>query len=155
MPSRAIVSSACAEFFRAKPSDNEPVGVFIGGTSGIGRAMVLAFHRYTGGKCHIVIMARNKAAAEEVFAGFEEAAPAEGELNPVKWRREFRYCDVSLMKEVREASEKLCAELPKINYLVLSCGMFSLWGPRDTTQEGLAYQLALRYALTSSYNEAA
>ncbi|KAJ3858979.1 hypothetical protein EV359DRAFT_51535 [Lentinula novae-zelandiae] len=41
-----------------------PVAVFVGGTSGIGRAIAETFARHTNGNAHIIIVGRNRAAAE-------------------------------------------------------------------------------------------
>jgi NAD(P)-dependent dehydrogenase (short-subunit alcohol dehydrogenase family) len=144
MVSLSDASTTCAHYFESKGKVNEPVGVFIGGTSGIGRAMAQAFHRYTGGKCHIIIVARSQSAADAVFAGFADPSPEEGPASVV-WKREFIACDVSLMRNVRETSEKLRERLPKINYLILSCGMASFSNDRDETEEGIARLSALRY----------
>ena len=43
-----------------------PVGVFVGGTSGIGQGITEAFARWRDGNAHIIIVGRNEAAAKEM-----------------------------------------------------------------------------------------
>jgi NAD(P)-dependent dehydrogenase (short-subunit alcohol dehydrogenase family) len=118
----------------------EPIGVFVGGTSGVGQAMVQAFHSYTQGKCHIIIIGRNRAAAEATFASFDDSGHSGS-----NFRREFIPCDVYLMKNIKETSRTLLAQLPHINFLVLSAGYGSVLNDRDETAEGMAGQLVTRY----------
>ncbi|KAJ7888533.1 hypothetical protein B0H14DRAFT_3105509 [Mycena olivaceomarginata] len=105
-----------------------PVAVFIGGTSGVGRAMVEAFARYTKGNTHIVIVGRNKAAAESILASLPNPRPHKmaGNTNS------------------SPVTHKLLKRIPKINFLVISSGYASISGRKDT-EEGIDEQLALRY----------
>lgn len=137
MPSFADAVSANASW---QPSYNEPVGVFIGGTSGVGQGMAELFAKMTNGKAHIILVGRNRSAAERIFATMPTAA-SEGS---VTWKREFFQCDVSLMKNVKALSHTLLEQLPKINFLVLSAGAVN-FGGRDETEEGIDKMLALRY----------
>ncbi|KAG5643917.1 hypothetical protein DXG03_009489 [Asterophora parasitica] len=66
MPSLAAVRTANAAF---KPS-YVPVTIFVGGTSGIGQGLAEAFARHTNGTAHIVIIGRNRAAANAILARF-------------------------------------------------------------------------------------
>ncbi|KAJ7328734.1 NAD-P-binding protein [Mycena albidolilacea] len=116
-----------------------PVAVFIGGTSGIGRAMVEAFAQYTKGNAHIVIVGRNKAAAESILASLPKPSlPQDG------WQHEFVPCDASLMKNIGAFTDELLKHIPKINFLVISSGYCRFSGRKDT-EEGIDEQLALRY----------
>jgi len=134
----------------------EPIAVFVGGTSGVGRAMAEALHFYTGGKVHIIIIGRNKGAAEETFKKMKEGTyKCYGKTTDVKedpgpsalgeWKREFIHCEASLMANVKQTTSDLLTSLPRINFLVLSAGYASLRNDRNDTAEGLAKQLALRY----------
>ncbi|CCM05845.1 uncharacterized protein FIBRA_08081 [Fibroporia radiculosa] len=114
-----------------------PVAVFVGGTSGIGQAVAEAFARYTKGNAHIIICGRNKSAADKIIASFPQATAPEA-------KHEFVECDATLMKNVFLTTSALLARLPKLNYLVLSPGIFTLRGRNETT-EGIDRKLALHY----------
>ena len=47
-----------------------PVAVFVGGTAGIGAGMAKAFAMHRNGDAHIVIVGRNRQAAEELISSF-------------------------------------------------------------------------------------
>ncbi|KAI0340821.1 NAD-P-binding protein [Trametopsis cervina] len=110
-----------------------PVAVFVGGTAGVGAAMARAFAQHRNGDAHIVLVGRNRAAAQEVLASF-----------PKETRGEFVECDVALMKNVRETAGELGRRLERLNFLVLSPGIMTLRG-RNETPEGLDRKLALHY----------
>jgi len=119
------------------PLYDTPVAIFVGGTSGVGRGMAEAFARYTGGKAHIIIIGRNRRAAQTSFDVFPK--PTSG-----SYTHEFVECDVSLMKNVRETTSALVKRLPKVNFLVMSTGVFILTG-RNETVEGIDDKMALNY----------
>ena len=50
------------------PTYTNPVAVFVGGTSGIGQGMAEAFAKLTNGKATIIIVGRNKAAAQSIIS---------------------------------------------------------------------------------------
>lgn len=114
-----------------------PVAVFVGGTSGIGAGMARAFAKHRNGDAHIILIGRNRAAAEQVIASFPK--PASSDV-----QHEFVECDVTLMRNVRTVSAELVQRLPKLNFLVLTPGMMTLQG-RDDTDEGIDRKLALHY----------
>jgi NAD(P)-dependent dehydrogenase (short-subunit alcohol dehydrogenase family) len=116
-----------------------PVAVIFGGTSGIGQAMAEALARYTKGNAHIILIGRNRPAAESIIASFPKPASTES-----GWRHEFVACDVPLMKNVHAVTSDLLTRLPKINFLVISSGYLSFRG-RNETEEGIDEQLAVRY----------
>ncbi|TBU33687.1 NAD(P)-binding protein [Dichomitus squalens] len=134
MPSLAAVRAANAAF---SPS-YFPVAVFVGGTAGIGKAIAQSFARVTKGNAHIVIVGRNKAAAESVIASFPKPTAPEA-------KHEFVACeDAALMRSVRTTTSTLLERLPKINFLVISAGFWS-WKGRDETDEGIDRRLGLHY----------
>ncbi|KAJ7455768.1 NAD(P)-binding protein [Mycena latifolia] len=133
MPSLATVRAANATY---APS-YLPVAIFVGGTSGIGRATATAFARYTDGNAHIILVGRNRAAAAATLASFPTAS-APGALH------EFVECDASLLHNVHAAVAALLARLPRVHFLFLSAGYFSFAG-RDATTEGLDRKLVLSY----------
>jgi NAD(P)-dependent dehydrogenase (short-subunit alcohol dehydrogenase family) len=114
-----------------------PTAVFVGGTAGIGRGMVETFGRRTKGDANIIIIGRNRAAAEEILAELPKSK------NP-NVKHEFIQCDVSRMKNVHQATQQLLSRHPKINFLVLTAGLISTKG-RNETEEGLDVKLAVHY----------
>ncbi|KAK2467310.1 hypothetical protein APHAL10511_000545 [Amanita phalloides] len=115
------------------------VAVFVGGTSGIGRSMAEAFARYTEGNAHIVLIGRNREAAESILASFPKPDALGNKLT-----HEFVQCDVTLMKNVHAVTQQLVEHYPKINFLVMSPGFLSMKG-RDETAEGIDKKLAAHY----------
>ncbi|KAJ6475941.1 NAD(P)-binding protein [Mycena vitilis] len=135
MPSLAVVRAFNAAF---SPSYT-PVAIFVGGTSGIGQGMAEAFARHTKGNAHIVIVGRNRAAAEAIIATFPKpTSPAPGV------KHEFVECDITLMKNVRRVADELRARIPRINFLALTPGVMSTSG-RMETEEGIDRKLAVHY----------
>ncbi|TFY75294.1 hypothetical protein EWM64_g8716 [Hericium alpestre] len=115
-----------------------PVAVFVGGTSGIGQGMAEAFNRHTKGNSHIVLVGRNRVAAEGIIERMKAASP---ESRTGSY--EFVPCDVSLMSDVHKSSAEIFSRHPKVNFLVLTAGFMST--TRDTTPEGLDKKLAVQY----------
>ncbi|KAF8063237.1 hypothetical protein FPV67DRAFT_1672267 [Lyophyllum atratum] len=134
MPTLTAVRTANAAF---KPSYT-PVALFIGGTSGIGQGLAEAFAQHTKGNAHIVLIGRNRAAAEAIIAQFPK--PTDG----AKYTHEFVQCDATLMKNVESVTRELLTRIPKINFLVMSPGIMSTKG-RDETEEGIDMKLAVHY----------
>ncbi|EPS95902.1 hypothetical protein FOMPIDRAFT_1062511 [Fomitopsis schrenkii] len=137
MPSLAIAREANANF---SPSPS-PVAIFLGGTSGIGQGTASAFARHTKGNAHIIIIGRNRNAAEAFFETFPKTPES---------KYEFVCCDASLIRNVAETTSALLARLPKVNYMVLTSGAIPpLWdtirGVQHPTEEGLDHVLALAY----------
>ena len=120
-------------------SKSAPVGVFIGGTSGVGEGMARAFAKYTKGNASIVIVGRNKEAGERILSELEK--PNE---DSDKVTRLFVQCDVSLMRNVVATAQHLTSVLSKINYLVISTGFLDITD-RTETKEGLEYRLSITY----------
>jgi NAD(P)-dependent dehydrogenase (short-subunit alcohol dehydrogenase family) len=138
MPSLSEVRAANAQY---APS-YVPTAVFPGGTSGIGRAMAEAFAKQTKGRANIIIIGRNKEAAENIIAGFPSPPPA-SESGGVVIKHEFIACDASVMKNVHDTTQELLRCLDKINILVTSVG--GLATSRVDTEDGIDASLALRY----------
>ncbi|KAJ7493024.1 NAD-P-binding protein [Mycena galericulata] len=134
MPSIAKVRAANSTF----TPTYLPVAIFVGGTSGIGRASVEAFARYTAGNAHILIVGRNANAAAQILDALPKPRESSG------WAHEFVECDASLLRTVHATVRALAARLPRINFLVLTAGYFSLGG-REDTAEGLDRKLVLSY----------
>jgi len=120
----------------ASSFSHPPVAVFLGGTSGIGEGMVRTLAKHTKGNSNIIIVGRNKAAAEEILASLPPSPPGV--------KREFIQCDATLMKNISATTKQILTRYPKINYLVMSPGIMTLSG-RDETTEGMDKKLAVHY----------
>ena len=114
-----------------------PVALFAGGTSGIGQAMAEEFARITKGNAHIIILGRNRVAAESIISQFPKPTSSDA-------IHEFVECDASLMKNVEKVTKSLPSRLPRLNCLVLSTGAFDFKG-RDETVEGIPRKMAVAY----------
>ncbi|KAF9051680.1 hypothetical protein BJ165DRAFT_1340814 [Panaeolus papilionaceus] len=134
MPSLEAVQAANATF----EPNYVPVMVITGSTLGIGRSIVEIFAKYQTGRTHIVLIARNKEAADNIIAGLPQAVQEQG------CTYEFVACDLKLMKNIHEVAKDLVTRLPKINFLVHSAGVASLEG-RVETEEGIDEKMAIRY----------
>lgn len=137
MPSLEI-ASATIDAFRP---DYTPVGVFIGGTSGVGQAMVKRLAQSLKGNIHLIIVGRNKAAAQSTL----DFLPNNSNRSML---REFVYCEASLMENMESASDDIQELLTsvggRINFLVHSAG-YAAFLPVETTKDGLDHQLVMRY----------
>ncbi|KAG8966739.1 hypothetical protein FRC03_011380 [Tulasnella sp. 419] len=89
----------------------------------------------SAGNAHILICGRNKAAAEEIIAGFPKTPGS---------TYEFIQCDASLMKNVVQCSSEIKSKLSTLNYLVMSQGILTFQG-RTETSEGIDFKLALHF----------
>lgn len=137
MPSLLVARQSNATFSPETP----PVAIFIGGTSGIGQGTAQAFARHVKGNAHIILVGRNRAAAEAIIETFPKHETS---------NYEFVHCDASLIRNIPETTSALLARLPKVNYLVLTCGVLPsigdiLRGVRHYTDEGLDMVLELAF----------
>ncbi|KAI0776078.1 hypothetical protein BD413DRAFT_602576 [Trametes elegans] len=125
MPSLAAVQEYNSSVSSAA---TRPIGVFVGGTSGIGRGMARAFARHHKGNARLIIIGRNKAAADALIASL----PA-----PADRLSEFVPCEASLMRNIDAACAQLAKrDVDRINYLVLTVGEFNTLSG-EKTEEGL------------------
>ncbi|KAH6901279.1 hypothetical protein BKA70DRAFT_692085 [Coprinopsis sp. MPI-PUGE-AT-0042] len=122
-----------------------PVIVVFGGTSGIGRAIAarLAHLNQLHGRIHLVIVARNKVAAEKLFATLPTPTDG-GSLSP-QYTHEFLYCDLTSMTNIHATCTELSSRYPKINYLVLTSGRATFSWNRETTVDGIGSIIQLRF----------
>ena len=112
-----------------------PVAIFVGGTAGIGQGTAEAFARHTNGNAHIILVGRNRTAAETIISRFP--TPGVGGA-----KHEFVECDISLMKNIERTTESLLKRLPRVNFLVLSTAAVTKIG-REETEEGLDKKFSL------------
>ncbi|KXN89254.1 Dehydrogenase/reductase SDR family member on chromosome X [Leucoagaricus sp. SymC.cos] len=129
MPLYSLAQASNATF---QPSYT-PVAIFVGGTTGIGQSMVQLLARTLNGRVRLIVVGRNEAAAREIITNLP---PATGEGAGC----EFLSCNVTVMRNVHETAR----HLSRINFLVLSAGVFSVKGWEET-EDGLDRKLASRY----------
>lgn len=99
--------------------------------------MAEAFGRHTKGNGQIIIVGRNRTAADSIIAKLPQSS---SHTRPHK----FVQCDATLMRNVHAASSEILADHPKINFLVMSPGFMTTKG-RDETEEGIDRKLAVHY----------
>lgn len=112
-----------------------PIMIVTGGTAGIGQSMAEALARHVRGRIHIIIVGRNKSAAQS----FIESLPTTAEST-----YEFVECDLTLMKNIHSMAEHFKERLSRVNFLV-HCAAVVGFGGREETEEGIDIKLALRY----------
>jgi len=136
----AWVSSSCStKLAPSLPNINmNSVAVFVGGTSGIGQGMAEAFNRHTNGSSHIVLVGRNREAAESIISNMKSVVPESSTGS-----YEFVPCDVSIMSNVKSTAATILTKYPKINFLVMSPGFMSI--TRTETEEGIDKNMAVHY----------
>lgn len=101
--------------------------------------MAVTFGEDTKGNANIIIVGRNREAAEKILADLPIP-----QASSSKVAREFVECDVSSMKNVQQATEKILEKHKKINYLILTPGFMTLQG-YNPTSEGIDKKLAVHY----------
>ncbi|KAF2102276.1 short-chain dehydrogenase/reductase [Rhizodiscina lignyota] len=111
------------------------VGVFVGGTSGIGESTAREFTRHTRAP-HVYLVGRSREQADRLITEFKE-------LNK-EAQTHFIQSDVSLLRNVDEVCKEISAKEEKVNLLMLSAGIMTMKG-RDETTEGLDKKLSLHY----------
>ncbi|KAF9528654.1 hypothetical protein CPB83DRAFT_854040 [Crepidotus variabilis] len=122
-----------------------PVALFVGGTSGIGEGMARALARHTNGNADIIIVGRNKDAAQGILSSLPLPEPGTSSTpSPTPVTREFIQCDVTRMKNVHTATQHILSKYSKLNYLIISTGILTLAG-REETEEGIDKKLAVHY----------
>lgn len=112
-----------------------PVGVFVGGTSGIGLNAAYAFAKHTPSPT-LYIIGRNKEAGAAAVNDIKEL---NNQANAV-----FLSHDMSLVEEADKLCEEISQKENKVNFLCLSTGFLSVSG-RDETSEGIDKKMAVNY----------
>jgi len=111
------------------------VGVFVGGTSGIGESTAREFIRHTRAP-RVYLVGRSREQADRLITEFK-ALNGDAQTH-------FIQSDVSLLRNVDEVCKEIASKETKVNLLVLSAGILSMKG-RDETTEGLDKKLSLHY----------
>ncbi|PYI03221.1 short-chain dehydrogenase/reductase [Aspergillus sclerotiicarbonarius CBS 121057] len=111
------------------------VGVFVGGTSGIGESTARAFIRNTNAS-RAYLVGRDQARAMNMIEEMRQINP-DSQISFIK-------SDVTLLREVDDACRVIQQKEDKVNILFLSPGTGTMKG-RDETDEGLDRKLNLHY----------
>lgn len=122
----------------AKAGLSNLVGVFFGGTSGIGEYTAKALVRHTQNPT-VYIVGRNKEAGERILRELSALRP---DSTP---NLHFLQHDLSLLSEVDAAVQRIVASESKLNLVMFSANNLSLKGTRTNTKEGLDARFALMY----------
>ncbi|KAF2427759.1 short-chain dehydrogenase/reductase [Tothia fuscella] len=109
------------------------VGVFVGGTSGIGESTAREFVRYANAP-RVYLVGRSREQAEKLVEEFKD-------INK-EAQTTFLQSDVSLLRNVDEVCKEIRGKESKVNLLVLSAGIMTMSG-RDETDEGLDKKVSL------------
>ncbi|CAG8565790.1 1903_t:CDS:2, partial [Acaulospora colombiana] len=141
MNTKMALTSATTSNGQYAPS-SKPVGLFFGGTSGIGQAMAEQLAKQTNGRAHIILLGRNEAAAEKIIASFPKTDASTAPEDASDYS--FVKLDATSMEQVRQVTSQLSSQLPKINFIITTPGYLTLKG-RDETSEGIDRKLACNF----------
>jgi NAD(P)-dependent dehydrogenase (short-subunit alcohol dehydrogenase family) len=117
--------------FREGPIRDKVV-VITGATSGIGR---IAAEKLAGQGARIVMVARDRARAEETLTRLREVGPGAD--------HRVHYADLSLIADVKKVGAEIAAGEPRIDVLLNNAG--SMFGRRLLTAEGVERTFALNH----------
>ncbi|KIM28298.1 hypothetical protein M408DRAFT_41713, partial [Serendipita vermifera MAFF 305830] len=140
-PARAAAKLAQASNEQYHPA-TRPVGLFLGGTSGIGQAMAQQLAQQTNGRAQIILLGRNQAAADQIISSFPKTPAGTPPNDESKYS--FIKVDATSMAQIREVTSKLSKELDKVNFIVVSPGVLTMNG-RDETSEGIDRKMACNF----------
>lgn len=113
------------------------VGVFVGGTSGIGEYTAYKFAQYTKNPT-VYVIGRNEAAGNAIIDKLKELNSSPDA------KYYFMKHDVSLMKECDKLCDVIKSKEDKVNLLFLSSGFLSIKS-RDENEEGLDKKFSVNY----------
>jgi retinol dehydrogenase 12 len=137
----ASITTACRLDFAGKvPSSavsregpiQDKVVVITGATSGIGR---IAAEKLAGQGARLVMVARDRARAEETLERLREVGPGAD--------HRVHFADLSLIADVKKVGAEIAAAEPRIDVLINNAG--SMFGRRLLTPEGLEQTFALNH----------
>jgi NAD(P)-dependent dehydrogenase (short-subunit alcohol dehydrogenase family) len=106
--------------------------VITGGTSGIGE---VAAERLAGMRARLVLVARDKARAEQTLARVRQAGPGVDHT--------VHYADLSRIAEMKRVAGEIAAAEPRIDVLMNNAG--ALFSSRQVTEDGLERTFALNH----------
>jgi NAD(P)-dependent dehydrogenase (short-subunit alcohol dehydrogenase family) len=141
MVSLSTVQTSNARISAAIPPTTTPVAVFIGATSGIGKASLLQFAQHTAqNKPRIYFVGRSQAAADEILQQLRRIKPDDGADGGAEYV--FIQADVSLLNQVDEVCKQIKEKESAINVLFLSQGTLDM-----TTGSSFLYLTCFCYVL--------
>jgi NAD(P)-dependent dehydrogenase (short-subunit alcohol dehydrogenase family) len=132
MVSLSTVQTSNARISAAIPPTTTPVAVFIGATSGIGRASLLQFAQHTAqNKPRIYFVGRSQAAADEILQHLRHIKPDDGANGGGGGgggaaEYVFIQADVSLLSQVDEVCKQIKEKESVVNVLFLSQGTLDM-----------------------------
>lgn len=132
------IESAIKDYTKL-PQVDSPVGVFVGGTSGIGLHTALQFAKATANcpsAATIYIVGRNKAQADAAKAEIERVNPSA--------KFQFLQHDLLYIEQAKRVTNIILTHENKINLLMVSQGTFPT-PQRVLTDEGIDSRMALSY----------
>lgn len=137
MPSYSEITKSI-ESFTESPEVKSPVGVFVGGTSGIGLHTAFEFAHATKNldSCTIYIVGRDKSKADA-------AETQIAKLNP-KAKVHFLQHDLTYIEQAKRVANIVSNHETSVDLLFLAQGGFSTSG-RDETSEGIDKKMAVSY----------
>jgi NAD(P)-dependent dehydrogenase (short-subunit alcohol dehydrogenase family) len=121
----------CSAVSREGPIRDKVV-VITGATSGIGR---IAAEKLAGQGARIVVVARDRARAEETLRRLREVGP--------RADHRVHYADLSLIADAKKVGAEIAVAEPRIDVLLNNAG--SMFGRRLLTPEGLERTFALNH----------
>ncbi|KAF5097651.1 hypothetical protein D0Z00_002334 [Geotrichum galactomycetum] len=128
-------AQSAQEIVAYSTATNPTVGIFVGGTSGIGENTAYAFAKYTPyPRIHIV--GRNADAGKRILEKLQT-------INP-NTHATFHRHDMTLIREADAFSKNVLEQEKKVNLLFLSTGFLKLAG-RTETVEGIDDRMAINY----------
>ena len=119
-----------------------PTAIITGATAGVGQYTAEALARHLKGRVHLIIIGRNRTAAEAIIASLPKpAADSEGEST-----YEFVQCDMSIIKNVKNMAKNFNERLSKVNFLVQCAAIVGFGGRKEADpEEGLDEKMATLY----------
>lgn len=135
MPPSFSTVLKCNKKYATSAAAQNPVAVFVGATSGVGKHTAYAFAKYTASPT-IYIVGRNAAAGAQVLSRLREVNP--------RAQSHFLQHDLTRVAEADKMARTILDNETKVNLLFMSPGFLSTEGRRETV-EGVDTKMAINY----------
>ena len=136
MPSHSAVVSALPTLASAYKGMQSPTIVSVGGTSGIGEALVRKLVSLASGDPQVHIVGRSASAADRIMSDLRAVKPS-GTF-------EFHACDLTNVADTHRLVQTIAGRVQRIDLLLLSQGILTIAG-RTETPEGNDRKMMLHY----------